>query len=89
MKALESLQMPFKTRRQKIAASQRRYIFAEDEVKISYGKNREPEISKKSDKPYSIKTIDDPLFLKQDLLKIVVISSIIVASQIGLRLTLS
>lgn len=81
--------MPFKTRRQKIAASQRKYSFTEGGVENSYGLNQRQEIPEKRDNISKMKTIDDTLFLRRDILKIVAISATIVAVQIGLRLTLS
>ena len=85
--------MPFKTKRQKIAAAQRRYTFSEGTVSIvDFGKNSNDKkiVFSGVDKSNNTsKEIDiDGKALSREVLKIVVISVIIICLQVGLRLTL-
>lgn len=78
--------MPYKTRRQKIAAVQRRYglVKALDSGIYSYA-SKNSEVQKTQS---AIETAGDLGDLKRDILKIVIISSIILFAQTCIRLTL-
>lgn len=79
--------MPYKTKAAKIAAAQRRfsYIEAKKDGTFSYGKKA----GKVEETALQhTKTIGDKLYLRGDLLKIIVTCSVIVAFQIWLSLTL-
>lgn len=79
--------MPYKTRRQKIAALQRRYIHAKTLSSGAYVYAGEK--SERAQKHQStIETADDMGNLKRDIFKIVIISSIILFAQTCIRLTL-
>ena len=82
--------MPFKTKRQKIAAQSRRYIFSEGTVSLV-----DPEAKKKRAEDVNHvdgfdkdSGVDDRLLLKKEVFKILLVSSLIIISQITLRLTL-
>lgn len=81
--------MPYKTRRQKMSASQRRYSVAQNVLEGVYEyEKREKKIEiKRGNSGY--KPLDEQLFLRKDLVKIVFISLVILGIQLGLRLTLS
>ncbi|MEX2028645.1 MAG: hypothetical protein WD988_04075 [Candidatus Curtissbacteria bacterium] len=78
--------MPFKTKKRKLKARSRNFVFSEGVVQIvDSNKNLAP----KELAPKQISNaIEDYSYLKRDLLKIVLISGFILAGQIGLRLTL-
>ncbi len=79
--------MPFKTKRQKLSAPSRRYTFSSGKVSIEGSvKAFETTPYRKSEDSLDKK---DKLFLRKDLLKIIVLSSLLVGAQILLRLTLS
>lgn len=80
--------MPYKSRQAKISASQRRfsYIKAASDGTFTYGKDSKVT---PGEKHISSDTINDPLFLKGDLVKIIILSLFIISVQILLGLTLS
>lgn len=80
--------MPYKTRAAKIAATQRRftYIQAKQDGSFSYEKKHKNEAPQKERKNDNM--ISDKLYLKGDLLKIVITLAVIIAFQILLSLTL-
>lgn len=78
--------MPYKTRRQKIAAVQRRYGLAKAIDGGTYSYASENSAVQKTQS--MIRTTDDLGDLKRDILKIIIISSIIIFTQICIRLTL-
>lgn len=86
--------MPFKTKRQKISAAQRRFIFSEGKVSLVGTEGRpnsnvtEAAQMGQGDTSYEDSNIDDRLLLKKDLLRILVISFLVIVSQVTLRLTL-
>ena len=86
--------MPFKTKRQKTLASQRRYIFSEGKVSLSNAGSRPggnvTSLTQivQSDAYSRNLNIDNRLLLKKDLLRILVISFLVIVSQVTLRLTL-
>ena len=80
--------MPYKTRAAKIAAAQRRFTYVQtgkDEA-FSYEKKAKSEPGAYA--RGKVSTIDDRLYLKGDLLKIVITCLVIIAFQIWLSLTL-
>lgn len=86
--------MPFKTKRQKISAAQRRYTFSEGKVSlVDVGRRPNSDVAEpaqmvQSDISDKGSNIDDKLLLKKDLLRILAISFIVIVSQVTLRLTL-
>ena len=85
--------MPFKTRRQKQAARDRRMVFAKNSL-ITY---KSPNVNKdsrqgKRDSELAVSTVstrvisDDYPFIRKDLLKIAVLCLVIIGTQIILRL---
>lgn len=80
--------MPYKTKAAKIAAAQRRfsYIEAKNDGTFSYKDKTESNPTRTVRE--SSNSIDDKLFLKSDLIKIVLASGIIITIQIWLSLTL-
>lgn len=80
--------MPYKTKASKIAAAQRRfsYIEARNDGTFSYNDKSESKSVRAEIK--STISIGDKLFLKNDLIKIVIASVVIITLQIGLSLTL-
>ncbi len=81
--------MPFKTKKQKQSAAVKRYTFSGEAISVSYGSEK----PSKEDTRGAIHEVSleqrDKLYLRKDLLKIVILSSIVVGAQIALRLTLS
>src|SRR3990167_6492460 len=83
--------MPFKTRKQKLSAVQRRYTMAEN-ILVNYKSNprdsvshKDGELEKKS--PISIKVIEENYgYVKLDLLKTLILAGIIIAIQFFLLL---
>lgn len=80
--------MPFKTRQQKIAAESRRFVLSENQIKF------EPEQKlRQAAKPGMgldvKKNIADLSYVRGDLLKILLIASAVILTQIGLALTLA
>lgn len=78
--------MPYKTRRQKIAAGMRRYGLAKALDNGIYSYASEHKAVQKTQS--AIETADDLGDLKRDILKITVISSIVILAQTCIRLTL-
>lgn len=83
--------MPFKTKAQKIAASQRRFSIGKLE-KISYAKfsdSKEKGVKIKAAKTdgHNHKTIEDLSYLKTDVLKITIASLLIIFLELALSLT--
>lgn len=80
--------MPYKTKAAKIAAAQRRftYIQAREDGSFSYEKKAKSEPAQVEGKTES--KISDKLYLKRDLLKILITLVVITAIQILLSLTL-
>lgn len=80
--------MPFKTKKRKLKASSRHYVFSEGLVKIAdlanVSTNSEFQTAKRN--PGSI---EDLSYIRKDLLKIIIMSILILGGQILLRLTLS
>ena len=83
--------MPFKTRKQKLSAVQRRYTLAQN-ILVNYRSNprdsvshKDGELEKKS--PISIKVIEENYgYVKLDLLKTLILAGIIIAIQFFLLL---
>lgn len=80
--------MPFKTKRQKMAAVDRRFVFAETPVG-EYGQDIGVQERKPADARDSARNIQDLGYLGRDLAKILIVASVIIAAQITLALTLS
>ena len=85
--------MPFKTRAQKLAASQRRFSF-DSLGKVSYQKDfkKPPEKAKEEIvDPFRLSAgkIEDLSYLKSDVFRIVIASLLIIAAQLAFGLTLS
>lgn len=80
--------MPYKSKASKIAAAQRRftYIQAKEDGSFSYNKKDKNENSKA--RAHDENTISDKLYLKGDLLRIIITCLVIIAFQIWLSLTL-
>lgn len=81
--------MPFKTKKQKLAASERRFAFVDGKVSFVGIKTNEAK-NKLDSMGYSNKelTIKEDASLARELLKIIVICTVIIGIQVGLRLTL-
>lgn len=87
--------MPFKTKRQKLAAAQRRFSYSDsgsvtyDEQRIS-GSSRVESRPTSENKPVQAKTkvleIENLGYVRADLVKILITASIIISSQIALSL---
>ena len=83
--------MPFKTRRQKLSAVQRRYTLAQN-ILVNYKSNprdsdiqKGGELEKKS--PINVKVIEENYgYVKLDLLKTVILAGAIIAVQLFLLL---
>ena len=78
--------MPFKTKRQKIAASQRRFTFSEGKISLAEKSDRqilpaEAKVQKVSSNGSLVQT-GDLLYIKKDVLKTIVIAALIVIFQI-------
>ncbi len=80
--------MPFKTRRQKISAQERRYVFSDGKVSFQGSSATQSEKSRtitpvvKSD----AENFGETRILKSELSRIIAISFLIIAFQIGLRM---
>lgn len=83
--------MPFKTKRQKISASQRRFTF-EGAAEINYPSNvkaiKNPAIKITSTKTDS-KSIENLDYVRSDIVKILSGASVIILAQLGFSLTLA
>lgn len=83
--------MPFKTRRQKLAAAQRRYTFIQSNP-ISYRNDTQPNLSEKTDvnktKTDRERIEIDYGYVKKDLLKILLFAGAICLIQISLMFIL-
>ena len=78
--------MPFKTKERKIKAKGRNFVFNEGVVQIV---GSAKDVSGKEQGLRQVNnTLEDYSYLAKDLLKIVLTSGFILATQIGLRLTL-
>lgn len=80
--------MPFKTKKRKLKAGTRHFVFNEGAVKI-IDSGREEFKNGSIDKKQAASIGENLSYLRGDLLKIVFISAFILATQIMLRLTLS
>ena len=88
--------MPFKTKAQKIAASQRRFSVS-SQGKVSYINSSEDKASKEENSSIlkvkkaplrEVGSIEDLGYLKVDIFKIAIATSVIVAFELALSLTL-
>lgn len=80
--------MPFKTRQQKIAAESRRFVLSENQIKFE----PEQKLSQAAKAGTGLdvkKNIADLSYVRGDLLKILLIASAVILTQIGLALTLA
>lgn len=82
--------MPFKTRKQKESAAARRFTFSDGRISISNIEDQNMP-SGKIHRQESVSGLEkeDNLYLKKDLLKIVILSLLLIGAQVALRLTLS
>lgn len=80
--------MPFKTRKRKLKAGTRHFVFNEGAVKI-IDLGKEEFKNDTGEKKQAANAGESLSYLRGDLLKIVFISAFILAAQIILRLTLS
>lgn len=80
--------MPFKTKRQKMAAVDRRFVFAETPVLRYGGDSGGKERQLVAEKGDRARNIQDLGYLGRDLAKILIFASTIIAAQITLALTL-
>lgn len=81
--------MPFKTKKQKLAASERRFTFVDGKVSLFDIKTNDPKKGSESAVYTSQDSaIKEDVSLSRELLKIVTICAIIIGIQVGLRLTL-
>lgn len=77
--------VPFKTRRRKQTASERRFTFIEN--KVVYDAPT-PTASQSKASTVSLKRIDETVNTRADLFKIVIAASVIIVVQVALSLTL-
>lgn len=81
--------MPFKTRRQKISAQQRRYVFSNGKVNFDgvdeshSEKDSAPSLASQN----KVETFGETKVLKSELIRIGTISFVIIALQVALRTT--
>lgn len=82
--------MPFKTRRHKIAAAQRRYTFADGKVSLNDSKESGSDSGQSQESKYVSDSGTDAksIFFGRELIKIILISAVIISAQVALRLTL-
>lgn len=78
--------MPFKTKRQKIAASQRRFTLSEGKISLIEKRGRqtlpiETKVQEVSSTSFSIQT-EDLQYVRRDVLKTIAIAALIVIFQI-------
>ncbi len=77
--------MPFKTRKHKTAASERRIIFSEKAIRYqSSSVEFAPDKKIKTEKVESLSSHEDYYFVRGDLIKIVIISTVIIGVQIAM-----
>jgi|GEM_PF-4734568 len=79
--------MPFKTKRRKLKASKRHFVFNAGIVQIV--DTQKEVLGKELDKKQINIAASNLSYLREDLLKIILISVFILATQIMLRLTLA
>ena len=83
--------MPFKTRKQKLSAVQRRYTLAQN-ILVNYRSNPRDSVSHKGGElekksPINVKVIEENYgYVKLDLLKTVILAGAIIAVQLFLML---
>jgi len=83
--------MPFKTRRQKLAAASRRFTFTDSGPAIYRGRSETTRVAEeveKSGRENRPKEIEDLSYLRSDIIKIFLAASLIIGAQVALRLTL-
>ena len=80
--------MPFKTKRRKLKAGTRHFVFSEGAVKI-IDSGKEELKNDIGDKKQTALGVENLSYLRADLIKILLISAFILAAQIMLRLTLA
>ncbi len=78
--------MPFKTKKRKIKAGSRSFVFSEGAVSIVDPGKMSTEVP--GQKKYINVGIEDLSYLRSDLIKIISLSAFIIAAQIVLSLTL-
>lgn len=86
--------MPFKTRRQKQSAAQRRFSYSDSgaviySTDIEKTNKSEAKVETKPNKNPTVDTIENLSYVGRDLLRIVSVAFLIIAAQLILRLTLS
>ncbi|MDO8487341.1 MAG: hypothetical protein Q7S45_03545 [Candidatus Curtissbacteria bacterium] len=79
--------MPFKTKKRKLKAGMRHFVFNEGAIKII--DSAEEEFKNDAGYKKQVTTGENLSYLRGDLLKIIIISAFILAAQIMLRLTLA
>ena len=81
--------MPYKSRQAKISATQRRFNYIKTGQDGSFVYENKQKLKEGQAQNSSSEGINDSLFLKSDILKIIILSLLIISGQIALRLTLS
>lgn len=81
--------MPYKSRQAKISAAQRRFNYIKSAGDDTFVYEKGSRVTTSEKEHVSSEEINDPLFLKGDLAKIIILSLLIIIAQILLRLTLS
>lgn len=79
--------MPFKTKRRKLKASKRHFVFSGGIVQIV--DPQKEMVGEELDKKQTNTSVENLSYLRKDLLKIILISAFILATQVALRLTLA
>ncbi len=86
--------MPFKTKRQKLSAAERRFTFSEDGAVVYKGTSERIDASSGSissvnlTKTPTSNSIEDISYIAGDLLKIGLCALVVIGGQVALRLTL-